>query len=128
MTPRPCGPCQVCCEALWVEQVQSLAGDRCRHQCATGCGIHGQPERPRACGSFLCAWARHDPFVPDRPDISGVLVWRDGDEVAVRELREGALDADWVFDAFAGWGDVPVVAERLTPSLAETAARAARGR
>lgn len=120
---RPCGDCQVCCWALWVEEMDSLAGDPCRHQCASGCAIFGQPERPPVCRGFWCAYASGNPDVPESPEASGVLVWVADGEIRMRELWPGALDADWVHDALAVWPHDRVLVERAAPSNVETALR-----
>lgn len=120
---RPCEQCQVCCWALWVEELDSPAGEPCRHQCATGCGIFGQPERPPVCRGFWCAYASDNPQVPERPDRCGVLVWVADGEIRMRELWPGALDADWVHAALEVWPHDRIVMERVQPSAIETVQR-----
>lgn len=115
---KPCGECDECCTALWVEEMDSPAGQACVHQRpgVGGCGIYTSPERPRVCGAFACMWARNAPGVPHRPDECGVLAWRDSPSgITLRELVPGALDAPWVAGALERWTENLVCLERLCP-------------
>ena len=73
---RDCGPCNVCCVALTINdpELQKPQGYRCRntrrdHSCAI------YEERPQTCRTFQCGW-RQLKWVREtmRPDMSGVLV------------------------------------------------------
>ena len=110
---RGCDGCTACCEYLWVEEMDSPAGQPCRHQCATGCGIFGMPARPPVCGGFLCLYARGEPEVPRSPADCGVLVWIDAGEIRFRELEPFALETPWVARALEAWSGKPIVLERL---------------
>jgi hypothetical protein len=73
---RDCGPCNVCCVALTIDdpELQKLQGYRCRHTTPDhGCAVYAT--RPQTCRTFHCGWRRLK-WVRQtlRPDISGVLV------------------------------------------------------
>jgi hypothetical protein len=73
---RACGPCNVCCVALTIDDpaLQKPQGYRCRHSLPdNGCGIY--ETRPQTCRTFYCGWRRLK-WVREtlRPDSSGVLV------------------------------------------------------
>ncbi len=110
---RACDGCTACCEYLWVEELDSPAGQPCRHQCDVGCAIFTSPDRPRVCGGFLCLYARGESAVPASPAECGVLVWVDAGEIRFRELRPFALQEPWVERALETWSDKPKVLERL---------------
>jgi hypothetical protein len=69
----------------------------CRHlvQPDRGCGIHGEPERPQVCRSFLCSWMRGHGGDEDRPDKIGAMLSvndiEGGRFVLALELRSGAV-------------------------------------
>jgi len=90
---RPCGDCQICCEVMAVAPLSKPPATRCPHQSTGGCAIYA--ERPPVCRGFACSWAVGDPLLPKRarPDLSGVMVWWEGEVVRMLELRAGALDA-----------------------------------
>jgi hypothetical protein len=54
MTYRQCGECNLCCKLVPVPDMDKLAGERCRHQRATGCRIYAQ--RPQSCALWNCVW------------------------------------------------------------------------
>ena len=73
---RDCGPCNVCCVALTIDdpQLRKLQGYRCRNTLPDqSCAIY--PSRPRTCRDFNCGW-RMLKWVREtlRPDRSGVLI------------------------------------------------------
>ena len=56
VTPKPCGPCNLCCKLVEVEQLNKPLGRWCAHTApAKGCAIH--PERPASCVAFQCGWS-----------------------------------------------------------------------
>ena len=73
---RECGPCNVCCVALTINdpELQKLQGYRCRNaQKDGGCSIY--ETRPDTCRSFFCGWRQLRWIRPSlRPDTSDVLV------------------------------------------------------
>ena len=91
---RECGPCDVCCVALVINdpQLQKLPGHRCRHIARSGgCGIY--KTRPHTCREFFCGWRVLKWVRPElRPDRSGVLVQLHG-EVSreTGEMRMGVM-------------------------------------
>ena len=71
---RQCGECQVCCEALRIEEAElkKPPGVACRFL-GRGCTIHAN--RFSVCRNWFCGW-RLQPQLDDswRPDRSGVLL------------------------------------------------------
>jgi hypothetical protein len=55
---RSCGTCSLCCKVLRIEEVQSPAGEWCRH-CDPGHGCRIHPTRPNICRDFYCMWLTH---------------------------------------------------------------------
>lgn len=90
---RACDGCTVCCEFLAIEELDLEAGVPCPHQCAAGCAIYA--DRPQTCRGFACGWAAGMVPGPERPDLAGILIWMHGDDLHLRELRLGALNASW---------------------------------
>ena len=73
---RSCGSCNVCCEALTIDEptLRKPQGMLCRNARADhSCGIYDA--RPPTCRDFYCGWRRLK-WVPEplRPDRSGVLL------------------------------------------------------
>lgn len=73
---RVCGPCNVCCTALTIDDpaLRKLQGHRCPNSLPdNGCGIY--EHRPDVCRAFHCGW-RLLKWVREslRPDVSQVLV------------------------------------------------------
>jgi len=75
-----CGSCTACCRVFDVPEVQSKAGDWCKH-CAVGKGCTIYETRPQTCVDFECLWlmsqSRKDPrevLPPElRPDRCKVV-------------------------------------------------------
>lgn len=90
---RSCGDCQECCRVLAVnsETVSKPAWLRCRHQCATGCGVY--EERPTPCAVYRCMWKLGWGPKNYRPDRLGLVVEAPGEGcgVFIKESRPGAL-------------------------------------
>jgi hypothetical protein len=108
---RSCGPCDVCCVALTIEdpELVKLQGHRCPHLSpGPGCGIY--QARPLTCRTFFCGWRRLK-WVREtlRPDLSGVLVRLEEDPsagarrlgVVVSLLTEAALAAEGLAETVA---------------------------
>jgi Fe-S-cluster containining protein len=97
---RQCGSCTACCEALHITEpgIEKLAGEPCRHLCASGCAIYAG--RPEVCRAFTCEWLRGTGLKGDRPDKAGVilsLVKRQTEQgpaefLVANEVRAGALE------------------------------------
>jgi hypothetical protein len=68
---RRCDQCSACCQWLGVPELQKKAGDRCKHVCATGCGIYDS--RPRSCQVFECLWLKGELPEEARPDKLGAI-------------------------------------------------------
>ena len=71
---RACGPCTLCCKVYAVPDVQSPAGQWCRHaRTGKGCGIHA--DRPQHCRSFHCLWMTESWLGPEwRPDRARMVL------------------------------------------------------
>lgn len=77
--PRECYPCTACCDG-WLEVnvpgAHAWKDHPCSHRIDAGCSIFDNPDRPKLCKEFLCAWrVKGSPF-PEwmRPDLSNVIV------------------------------------------------------
>ena len=73
---RGCGDCNVCCEALTIDEptLRKPQGILCPNARPDhSCGIYDV--RPQTCRNFYCGWRRFN-WVPEplRPDRSGVLL------------------------------------------------------
>ncbi len=106
---RDCGPCNVCCVALTIDdpQMQKVQGYRCRNTRPDhGCAIYAQ--RPHTCSAFNCGW-RQLKWIREtmRPDVSGVLVrlhQEDGGgeaSVVFMPLTRAALKAEGLAESVA---------------------------
>ncbi len=108
---RACGPCNVCCVALTIEdpRLRKVQGVRCANALPDNrCGIYRS--RPGACRRFECGW-RQLKWVRDslRPDLSGVLIRVDRllvggapvQSVVFTLLSDAALIADGIAEALA---------------------------
>lgn len=76
-TPAPgrtCGACTLCCKVYDVPDVQSLAGQWCRHaRPGKGCGIH--EARPGHCRAFHCLWMTESWLGPEwKPDRAKMVL------------------------------------------------------
>jgi hypothetical protein len=85
---------------IGVEALGKPAGQRCQHECASGCAIY--ENRPAECRNYNCLW-RLGFLKGDerrRPDNIGVIFdLRSDNVVAAWETRPGAMDepnADWL--------------------------------
>ncbi len=85
---KQCGPCRACCVELKIVQPGFFkdAGVLCPHHTGTGCGIYAS--RYEVCRGFLCGWRQSAELGPDwRPDLSGVMIVRDGPERLAQQYR-----------------------------------------
>ena len=93
---RSCGPCDLCCTVLRVDELRKLGGIRCDEQQVDppGCGIYDS--RPGICRAYRCLWLRGGLEEADRPDRTGAvvdLVTTQGPAfLAIRELLPGAYE------------------------------------
>jgi hypothetical protein len=82
---RECGECQACCTLMGVRERGKLSdgsryqldkpmGERCAHQCASGCAIHNEERLPISCRIFECEWLHGKFREEERPDRSGLVV------------------------------------------------------
>jgi hypothetical protein len=92
---RPCGGCTACCTDLVVRlgSVVKDAGKACPRATSRGCGAY--VTRPAECVSYHCAWRCRLWGLEDqhRPDRWGVLVDSCDGTVAVRVLRDNAMQS-----------------------------------
>lgn len=74
---RECGECSACCTALEVAPLSKARGVACVHLSSiagAGCGIY--ETRPDECRAFECLWKAGLLEVHERPDLTGVVVFR----------------------------------------------------
>lgn len=94
---RSCGPCDLCCTVLRVDELRKLGGTRCVHQRSDppGCGIYDS--RPGICRAYRCLWLRGGLEEGDRPDRTGAVIDLATSEgppyLAIREFHAGTFDA-----------------------------------
>lgn len=71
---RECGDCRACCYSIGVAEINKDQWVNCAHECESGCGIFGQPERPPTCGQWSCAWLLG--IVPEeyKPNRCGLVI------------------------------------------------------
>lgn len=107
--PSACGECQACCHTLLILEPRSEAGEDCRHQCASGCGIYAT--RPSDCRTWSCEWLIEQdgdtkpPWTDaQRPDRLGI-VFSDGHmgSTIAREVWPGASKEAAGQEAIAQW-------------------------
>ena len=102
---RKCGPCNVCCVLMKVEELEKPAGAICPNLGGTiggwkRCMIY--EERPQGCRAFRCEWLRGAASSKDRPDKSFIMAAFQangeingqpiGPTIVLTELREKAFD------------------------------------
>lgn len=101
MNERPCGECQACCTVMAVEQISKPLGQRCPHQCDSGCAIY--ESRPEPCQEFNCCWRYGLGNEAERPDKNGIVfdVTRMGSSIpqalVAREVWPGAFEQSQEF-------------------------------
>ncbi len=95
---RSCGGCTACCYTHAVGELKKWEFTVCGDCVGGGCKIYDT--RPRACGSYFCAWAVNDIGTDDeRPDKVGVVcntlftrsTKDDPPSILMMEAWEGAL-------------------------------------
>lgn len=95
---RSCGECTACCFTHEVGELQKGCFTKCIHS-GNGCAVYAT--RPRACGSYFCAWLLNEIGTDEeRPDKLGVVCniehtpLRTGEPKAMllMEVRPGALE------------------------------------
>ena len=94
---RQCGECSLCCKTNRIDELESPAGQWCKH-CTPGdgCGLH--IDRPQVCRNFECLWLGGMFDEDMRPDRIGVLFMATTDNggvpfVAMHEQHHGAAMA-----------------------------------
>lgn len=85
---RTCGSCSLCCKVMDVKKDPDpndphpldLApiGSWCPHSilpspATGGCGIHTDPDKPKVCGSYSCAWLDGVGLDGDTPKRAGIV-------------------------------------------------------
>ena len=97
MKERSCNECQACCTVMAVEQISKPLGERCPHQCDSGCAIYDS--RPEPCQEFNCCWRYGLGNADERPDKSGIVfdVTRQGSSLVAREAWPGAFEQSQAF-------------------------------
>ena len=67
-----CDGCTLCCELLEIKEVNSPAGELCKH-CNNGCDIH-DTIIPKECSGFYCVYLQmENASINLRPDKCGVI-------------------------------------------------------
>jgi hypothetical protein len=77
MTPmRQCGGCTLCCKLLPVNELDKLAGERCRHQqTGKGCAVYRTRKMPACCHFWNCRWLVNDDTADlSRPDRTHYVI------------------------------------------------------
>jgi len=82
---RECGDCRVCCTIGEVPEINKPSHVQCPHVCPTGCDIFDQPERPKVCNSFECAWKRGMGDEGERPDLIGAMFTINNESVGMAD-------------------------------------------
>ena len=89
---RACGTCTLCCKLVPVRELNKGAGERCKHQRATGCRIYA--DRPPSCRFWSCMWLVNDingdTVDLRRPDRSHYAIDMLPDFVVMRDDNTGA--------------------------------------
>ena len=73
--PRSCGTCSLCCNLLFVADLDKPENVWCQHATPRGCGCGIYATRPAGCAAFLCNWLT-DPSLGDewKPNRSNIIV------------------------------------------------------
>jgi hypothetical protein len=102
VTPRPCGPCSLCCKLLPVAELAKPAGQWCaQFDKAVGCSTHAT--RPYQCRDFQCLWTFAAPLDDSwRPDRCGFLMRPGPTGVEVVIEVDPANPAAWKREPFYG--------------------------
>ena len=71
---RACGSCTLCCKVMGIVEIESPAGQWCRHCApAKGCSIHSV--RPQSCRDFYCMWLTEAGLGPEwKPEKSKIVL------------------------------------------------------
>jgi len=114
---RRCGDCTLCCKLLSVREIDKPAGQRCAHQCSTGCRIYHKPGFPLSCAVWSCRWL--DGIGTEsmrRPDRTHYVVDMMPDMIQARhnetgEVTQSVVIQVWVDPAFPdAWEDPALLA------------------
>ncbi len=96
-----CRTCTLCCVLPHIVALEKPMYRACQHIANHGCGIFGQPERPKACISYECAYlAARLTDAPDRHSIphpleAGAYFHRDPVENAMVLFVDPAKPEVW---------------------------------
>jgi hypothetical protein len=95
MKENECGACQECCVLFAIDEAGTKTGERCQHQCAAGCAIHGN--HPKVCKEYKCLY-RQGAFQGEmyRPDNLGIIFDPRSNPLRLNmfECKPGALDSE----------------------------------
>ena len=70
---RVCGACQACCWRYPIHALNKPRNETCPEQCAAGCALHDQGDKPRECQRYRCLWLMGFGAAGDRPDKLGAI-------------------------------------------------------
>lgn len=88
-----CGGCDVCCDLFRIEWLDKPEKQKCKHLCASGCGVYDS--RPDGCKEYECLYRSGYLSGDDsyRPDNLGILFEAaDPEFLLARETRPGGFD------------------------------------
>lgn len=89
-----CRGCTACCTHMNIVEIESPAGERCKHETLHGCGIY--ESRPEGCRKFICAWAQG--VIPQEwfPPQVGFFVYpgQEPDIICFKEIFEGVFHTE----------------------------------
>ena len=88
---RACGGCTLCCRLLPVNELDKLAGQRCKHQrTGKGCAVYRTRAMPACCHFWNCRWLVNDDTADlSRPDRSHYVIDLLPDYVTVIDNETG---------------------------------------
>ena len=117
---RSCGTCGLCCKVLRIDEVETPAGQWCKH-CAPGKGCKIHPTRPATCRNFYCMWLSQAGLGPEwKPEKSKIVLCLElnGQRIAahVDASVPGAWRRDPYFADLKRWS-VAAVAEQRQVSV-----------
>lgn len=114
-----CRTCTLCCSLPEIGALDKPMYRPCPHIAGGGCGLHGRPERPAACGAYQCAYlSARLTGAPDRHRIphpleAGAYFHRDPVERAYVLFVDPARPEAW-----KGTAAAPYLRERVAEGFA----------
>jgi Fe-S-cluster containining protein len=107
---RECGTCTLCCKVMRVDELESPAGQWCKH-CSPGkgCGIHAT--RPPVCREFFCIWMYKKEIGPEwKPEKSKIILTLEGDGARIAAHVDPSFPGAWrrspFYEDLKRWSEV----------------------